>query len=92
MFVMVLQHDPLDDSMIPQYQKWKKIKNKKLQNAQWACLIIGCILLICAIHIPRLREIKWWKFVFWQWLALRFVGLAGLLVSGWGIKVYILAT
>ncbi|KAG0578293.1 hypothetical protein KC19_4G011900 [Ceratodon purpureus] len=77
--------------MIPQYQKWKKIKNKKLHNTQWACLIIVCILLICAVHIQRLREIKWWKFEFWQWLALGFVGLAGRLVSGWGIKLLVIS-
>lgn len=73
--------------MIPQYQKWKKIKNKNVHNAQWSCLIIACILLICAIHIDKLREIKWWKFAFWQWLALGFVALAGRLVSGWCVKV-----
>jgi len=73
--------------MIPQYQKWKKIKNKHVHNAQWSCLITASILLICAIHIEKLREIKWWKFEFWQWLALGFVALAGRLVSGWCVKV-----
>lgn len=81
-----IEHDPLDDSMIPQYQKWKKIKNEHVHNAQWSFLITACILLICAIHIEKLREIKWWKFEFWQWLALGFVALAGRLVSGWCVK------
>ena len=81
------QLDPLDDSSIPQYQKWKKIKNVRLHNAQWAGFITTCILLICAVHVTRLREIIWYGFAFWQWLALAFVAGAGRLISGWGVKV-----
>ncbi|XP_073387619.1 uncharacterized protein [Physcomitrium patens] len=85
-----IEHDPLNDSMIPRYQRWKRIKSRTLHNVQWLALITACVLLICAAHIPRLVQIKWWSFEFWQWLALGFVALAGRLLSGWGVKMMVI--
>jgi VanZ family protein len=79
--------DPLDDSSIPQYKHWKKIKNLKLHYAQWAALIATCILLIISAHLKQLQDIVWDEIEFWQWLSLGLMAVAGRLISGWCVKV-----
>ncbi len=79
--------DPLDDSSIPQYKHWKKIKNLKLHYAQWVALIATCILLIISAHRKQLQDIVWDEIEFWQWLALGLMAVAGRLISGWCVKV-----
>ncbi len=79
--------DPLDDSSIPQYKHWKKIKNLKLHYAQWMALIATCILLIISAHRKQLQDIVWDEIEFWQWLALGLMAVAGRLISGWCVKV-----
>jgi hypothetical protein len=79
--------DPLDDSSIPQYKHWKKIKNLRLHYAQWVVLIATCILLIISVHLKQLQDIVWDEIEFWQWLALGLMAVAGRLISGWCVKV-----
>ncbi|CAK9234993.1 unnamed protein product [Sphagnum jensenii] len=82
--------DPLDDSSIPQYKHWKKIKNLKLHYAQWAALIATCILLIISAHLKQLQDIVWDEIEFWQWLSLGLMAVAGRLISGWCVKLLVI--